>query len=79
MSKFTDKVKEVAGDLADKGGDLVDKVEEKIPDSVKEKAGDVAVKVEEFAEMLTEKAGELVGKAKDKFGGDHAEHGRRRH
>jgi hypothetical protein len=73
VSKFTDKMKEVAGDIADKSGDLVDKVEEKIPDSVKEKAGDVAEKVEELAEKLTEKAGELVGKAKDRFGGDHAE------
>jgi hypothetical protein len=71
VSKFTDKFKEIAGDIADKSGDLVDKVEEKIPDSVKEKAGDVADKVEELAEKLTEKAGELVGKAKEKISGDH--------
>jgi hypothetical protein len=73
VSKFTDKFKEIAGDIADKSGDLVDKVEEKIPDSVKEKAGVAADKVEELAEKLTDKAGELVGKAKEKLSGDHGE------
>lgn len=54
---FKDKAKDIAGDIADKAGDLVDKVEEKIPDSVKEKASDLA-----------DKAGDLVDKAKDKLG-----------
>ena len=53
---FMDKAKDVAGDIADKAGDLVDKIEEKIPDSVKEKASDLA-----------DKAGELVDKAKEKL------------
>jgi hypothetical protein len=54
---FKDKAKDIAGDIADKAGDIVDKVEEKIPDSVKEKAGDLA-----------DKAGDLVDKAKGKLG-----------
>jgi hypothetical protein len=49
MSEFLDKAK-------DKIGDVVDKVEEKIPDSVKEKASDLA-----------EKAGDAVDKLVDKL------------
>ena len=56
-TSFVDKAKDVADDVAEKTGDIVDKVGEKIPDSVKDTAGD-----------LKEKAGDLVDKVKDRLG-----------
>ena len=54
---FIDKAKDVADDVKDKTVDLVDKIGEKIPDSVKDTAGD-----------FKDKAGELVDKVKERLG-----------
>jgi gas vesicle protein len=54
---FIDKAKDAAVDVKDKAGDLVDKIGEKIPDSVKDTAGD-----------FKDKAGDLVDKVKDRLG-----------
>ena len=52
-----DKAKDAFEDVKDKAGDVVDKVGEKVPDSVKGTASDLA-----------DKAGEVVDKVKDKLG-----------
>ena len=54
---FIDKAKDVADDVKDKTVDLVDKIGEKIPDSVKDTAGD-----------FKDKAGDLVDKVKERLG-----------
>ena len=69
--------------LKDRAGDLADKAGDKIPDSVKEKAHDIAERagdlgdkvvdkipdsVKDMAHDLAEKAGELVDKAMEKLG-----------